>query len=153
MKTVPGFTAYTITENGQVNGRRGPLTVGRTASGYSRVTLYGAEGPKTLRLARLILLAFRGPCPPGHEAAHLNGVRADDRLDNLAWKTVLANHADKKLHGTAARGSCHGMAKLDADKVASIRASTDGDSALARRFGVSRPVVRSVRERRTWGHV
>jgi hypothetical protein len=39
-------------------------------------------------------------------------------------------------------------------KVTRIRTAHGAtDSELARQFGVSRPVIRSVRERRTWGHV
>jgi hypothetical protein len=155
MKQIPGFPAYYVNGRGEMFGPRGKMSIGRTDSGYSRVTLYDSSGArKTLRMSRIVLLTFRGPCPSGHEAAHDNGVKNDDRLANLTWKTTLANHADKQRHGTTARGERHGLAKLDAGKVTQIRASHGAtDSALARQFGVSRPVIKSVRERRTWRHL
>ena len=154
-KSIPGFPSYELSDSGAVrrsfDGR--PIKVGRFDSGYSRVTLYRVGVRKTLRLARLILLTFRGPGPPQHQAAHLNGIKTDDRLDNLAWKTCQANHDDKQRHGTTARGTRHGRAKLDDAKVTAIRDSADSVSALARRFRVSRPIIQSVREHRTWRHV
>jgi hypothetical protein len=36
-------------------------------------------------VAPLILSAFVGPCPDGHEARHKSGDRGDNRLENLFW--------------------------------------------------------------------
>lgn len=55
---------------------------------------------KTQYVHRLVLLGFKGPCPPGHEGAHLNGNSFDNRIENLDWKTPSANQLDRKLHGT-----------------------------------------------------
>jgi hypothetical protein len=154
VKQIPGFPAYHVNGRGEMFGPRGKMSIGCTGSGYSRVTIYDGRGArKTLRLSRVVLLTFRGPCPPGYEAAHENGDKTDDRILNLAWKTRQANHGDKQRHGTTAHGARHGLAKLDDAKVVAIRASADNISALARRFEVSRPVIKSVRERRTWRHV
>ena len=52
------------------------------------------------RLHRLVLEAFRGMCPPGHEARHANGVPSDNHLANLSWATKGENERDKRAHGT-----------------------------------------------------
>lgn len=68
-------------------------------------------GHRTLHLARdghprargvhcLVLEAFVGPCPPGMEACHNNGIPNDNRLTNLRWDTRLANMLDRITHGT-----------------------------------------------------
>lgn len=47
---------------------------------------------------KLVLEAFVGPAPPGHEARHLSGVESDNRLANLKWDTRGNNSRDKKWH-------------------------------------------------------
>ena len=49
---------------------------------------------------RLVLLAFKGPCPDGYEGAHLNGNSLDNRITNLDYKTKNENLYHKLLHGT-----------------------------------------------------
>lgn len=66
-----------------------------TEKGYAVVAL--GRG-RTERVHRLVLVAFDGPCPQAHEAHHLNGVRSDNRLENLAWVT----HAQNIQHAYAA---------------------------------------------------
>ena len=141
---------HEVSDQGRVRCLHGPLVpAGRFESGYSRINIAG----KSFRLHRLVLAAFRGPCPEGMEGAHENGVKADCRLSNLAWKTRLANHADKQRHGTTARGVRHGLAKLNVSSVLAIRESSASASALSRQYGVSRPIIRSVQQRKTWKHV
>lgn len=41
---------------------------------------------KRFSVHRLILLAFRGPCPIGMEDAHLNSNAKDNRIENLVYK-------------------------------------------------------------------
>lgn len=68
--------------------------------GYPSVNLTKESGTpyKTFRVHRLVLLAFVGPCPEGMECRHLNGVRADCRLENLAWGTRDENVEDRRRH-------------------------------------------------------
>ena len=66
---------------------------------YPRVQL-GAGNHRHVH--ELILLTFVGPRPPGFECNHDNGIKADNRLANLAWVTPSENqaHAWKTgLHG------------------------------------------------------
>lgn len=57
--------------------------------GYHRVELQGAGGPKKFLVHRLVLRAFTGV--EGPQGNHLNGVRNDNRLENLAWVTCSEN--------------------------------------------------------------
>lgn len=80
------------------------------AHGYCAVTLY--HRPKSnvsQAVHRAVLEAFRGPCPDGMEARHLNGHSQDNRLVNLAWGTKSENNLDRVRHGThhhAAKTHC-----------------------------------------------
>jgi hypothetical protein len=105
--------------------------------GYIQVTL----GSRTFRVSRLVLETFVGP--PGddqHHAAHNNGDRADNRLENLRWASRKENAADKKLHGTYWIGTSHKAAKLTAEHVAEIRTLRRQGwrwEELSQRFSVS----------------
>lgn len=48
---------------------------------------------------RLVLEAWVGPCPPGLECGHLNGMAGDDRLENLLWVTPEENAHHRMRHG------------------------------------------------------
>lgn len=69
------------------------------AHGYPRVNLC-VDGRYVQRTVHsLVLEAFVGPCPPGMESLHRNGVRTDCRLSNLRWGTSAENKADTRAHG------------------------------------------------------
>lgn len=48
----------------------------------------------------VVLLAFRGAPPEGHEGCHNNGVGTDNRVENLRWDTRSGNTMDQVAHGT-----------------------------------------------------
>lgn len=57
--------------------------------GYLIVNING----KTLRIARLVLMAFVGlPEEPRIYANHINGIKTDNRLCNLEWATPRENN-------------------------------------------------------------
>src|SRR4051794_9067393 len=72
-----------------------------THLGYPIITLpKNQEGRrKNVRVQRLVLEAFVGPCPPGMEACHNDDVSLDCRLQNLRWDTRQANIADRCRNG------------------------------------------------------
>ncbi len=101
----------------------------------------------------LVLLAFKGLPPPGHEGAHLDGNRANNRVSNLAWKTHAENCQDRVTHGTQHRGSTIHNARLTADDAVAIRASSDSVAELAEQYDVSINSIHNILKRKTWKHV
>lgn len=143
MKTITGYSAYTVDELGVV--RRGERVITATpAHGYYRVKLIGDDKKRRWHhVAVLVLEAFVGPRPTiRHEAAHVDGRRENNRLANLAWKTREENEADKKLHGSAARQGGR-RERLSRHKVRRIRVAAARFSIgkLAKTFGVHRRTV------------
>lgn len=53
-----------------------------------------AQRQQTIRGHVLVLTAFEGPCPDGHEGCHGNDVPDDNRRVNLRWAPRPANRAD-----------------------------------------------------------
>lgn len=123
-----------------------------------RVSLY-ADGVETVvKVHHLVLEAFVGPCPPGHECNHKDGKRSHNQLGNLEWVTPLSNqrHSWHVLERRAPRGSRHGQAKLTEEKVRALhRLKAKGYSyaQLATRFRVSKSAVAFTFQERTWTHV
>jgi hypothetical protein len=72
-----------------------------TSSGYQSIKLRG----RGRYVHRLMLEAFVGPCPTGHQAAHCDGDRHNNVLTNLRWATRKENEADKLRHGTHQYGA------------------------------------------------
>lgn len=124
----------------------------RNHDGYRIVDILGIQK----RVHRLVLEAFAGPCPPGMQACHINGVRSDNRISNLRWGTVKANANDREIHGNTARGEKQGSAKIVAATVRSIRAAYDGGSstrAIAKQHGISQSHVVRILSKKNWKHV
>lgn len=68
-------------------------------SGHLQVCLC-REGQRVMRqVHRLVLEAFRGSCPPGHECCHWDDDPTNNRLDNLRWGTKSENELDKVRNG------------------------------------------------------
>jgi hypothetical protein len=92
------------------------LSAHHHTAGYLVVDLRIANVRKTSYVHRLVLEAFVGPCPPDMECRHLNGIRDDARLVNLAWGTRQEQAEDKVRHGTQTFGDAHHNTKvLDVD--------------------------------------
>lgn len=127
------------------------LRPGKASNGYPTVSLRG----KTHTVHSLVLLAFVGPAPEGHECRHLDGNRENPRLSNLRWGTRAENVADAAAHGTQVRGERYSTAKLTdeaARKIRELRGKVT-QSELAEMFGVSPAAIQAVHDGRTWKHV
>lgn len=105
---------------------------------------------------RLVLEAFKGPCPPGLEGCHGDGDSKNNRLSNLRWDTRAANAADTTKHARRCppRGEDTAAAKLTDCLVRKVRADTMlSNREWSRRLGVSHNVIGAVRNNTAWVHV
>lgn len=114
--------------------------------GYASVVLAWESKTKTVITHHLVLAAFVGPRPsPAHHGCHNNGVRDDNRLENLRWDTIEGNFSDKWLHGTMPIGERGGTAKITDAQAAEIRASAERPRFLAQRYGITSSHVWAIR--------
>lgn len=169
-RAVPGASGYEVSDYGRVrvqsrthvtaNGQSRTykarmLTVSPdNVSGYPRVSIL-VDGSRRPRLVhRLVLSAFVGPLPRGMVSRHINGVRSDNRLANLAYGTPKENASDMQLHGTKLEGESHPAAVLSLESVSRIQSQLrEGcrQKDLADFYGVTRSNIAAIAQGRSWG--
>lgn len=156
-REVPGFPGYAVSDQGQVRGRTGGVLKPHSdATGRQRVDLGGKRHRRAARVHTLVLEAFQGPRPEGHEASHLNGDASDNRAANLAWESHADNVARKRDHGTHVQGERSPLARLTEAQVREIRrrcASGETQRTVAEDHGVTQTNVSAIVTRKSWGHV
>lgn len=113
-----------------------------------------------LKIHRIVLEAFVGPCPDGMECRHLDGNFSNNRLGNLCWGTKLENWQDKIRHGRDNVGhnfgERNGNSRLTVNDVLEIRRLYRlgvGPRKLAAQFGVNRNHIRHIAIGKKWGHI
>lgn len=164
-REVPGYPNYLVGDDGSVwslghRDRRHRLPLRRRTQqlhhGYRTVMLYRDNHGKRFLVHRLVMLAFRGPCPEGMEVCHRDGNGSHNWLSNLRYGTKASNESDKSCHGTLNQGERNGAAKLVAAQVLAIRAAlAEGQSQknLAAVHGITQTMVSHIKLRKAWKHV
>ena len=100
---------YKIFEDGKVVGPTKHVLKGSLdRDGYRVVFLYINKRRRIHAVHRLVARAFLGEKPtPKHQVNHINGIRSDNRVENLEYLTSREN----TLHGWA-RGRKHSKKQL-----------------------------------------
>lgn len=70
------------------------------SNGYMGLLLSKDAKIVTKKVHRLVLEAFRGPCPDGCQTRHLDGCQTNNELTNLCWGLPTENYDDQIRHGT-----------------------------------------------------
>lgn len=104
-RPIPGYDGYDASNLGRIRSRKGrvPLILKQRlhyGRGYPVVELCQNNKSRESMVHRQVLLAFHGEPPEGFEACHNNGIRTDNRLENLRWDTHSGNSFDQVAHGT-----------------------------------------------------
>lgn len=130
------------------------------SAGYQRVNLVDANGKtKTFsRAHRLIAKAFVPNPENKPEVNHINGIKNDNRLENLEWVTRQENsqHAHDTGLCNPALGEANGKSKLKAREALQIRALLNRGklsmTTIGRLYGMSNGCVNRIRRGETWTH-
>lgn len=171
-KECVGWPEYEVSTNGQVRRvatNRG-ASVGHILSpvkgshGYPAVMLSRPElRDQKVLVHRLMAEAFIGPLGEAHkglEVNHKNGVKDDNRIENLECVT----HRENCKHAYASglndvanhRGERCGAAKLTEKQVMEMRSRMDAGekgTKIAKEFGVGTSTVYGIKNRKYWRHV
>jgi len=164
--------AYEVSNLGRVRrtkGGRGGCKAGHFMAltpdrkGYRYIHLHFNGKNLTVKAHKLVAEAFIGPRPVGHEINHKNGVKGDNRVENLEYVTPSQN--SKHRHdvlgypaspGAFKKGERHKNAKLTDQQVIEIkRLLREGvrQAEIARRLGVRPPNVSKIANGQRWSHI
>lgn len=139
---------YKISSYGRVKSERGILKPQLDSHGYYHVIIKR----KTMKIHRLVTLAFLGPKPKNIDVCHNDGDKSNNRLDNLRYDTRKGNLKDKWKHGTAQAGENNPTHKLTLEQVEYIKSSNESINEMAKRYGVSINTIGAIRREQNWGH-
>ena len=125
--------------------------------GYFKISL----DKQLFSVHRLVAEAFVQGLPFKPQVNHKNGIKTDNRANNLEWCTASENqlHAYKiglkKAHPS--KGSKHGRSKLTEIDVLEIREKFEPyvytTKMLAKEYGVCETSIKNIVKRRSWKHV
>lgn len=169
-KAIPRFPGYEVSNQGKIRSYWGvgvkkcklnkpPHFLKQSLSLASRTQYYFVDlGYGNHRAVhRLVLMAFRGPCPKGLVACHNDGNPLNNHIDNLRWDTRQSNFRDAVKHGNPDFvGERNIHAKLTENNVIDIRKGAYNHLTrfqIAKLFGVCPRSIFAVIHRETWKHI
>ena len=145
VKGVEGKYTYVVSNLGRVmNVQKGTMRKAcYDATGYLQVAFTRSAG-STKKVHRMIAEAFIGEPPTGKEHVnHKNGIRDDNRVENLEW----VSQAENNTHAFRALNKKPVGLKISNDDVAVVRflfGRGVPQSIIATRFSVSQSLISKI---------
>ena len=165
-KTVPGYSRYKASTDGEIytpswkGGRSGKIiSPAKDAGGYMRTMLVNDEGrTATIKVHRIIATTFLENPEAKETVNHINGIKHDNRVENLEWATRSENVKHSFRTGLQSnKGSKGPTSILTESQVLQIREmfkpGVCGRKYLGEMFKVSPATIKDVILRKTWNHI
>jgi len=171
-KTINGFEEYEISNLGNVRSkdRIHYDTIGRKVlrksillqpiirKGYYHVSLYKNRKLKIYKIHRLVAENFIININNKPQVNHINGIKSDNRVENLEWCTNFENirHAIDNNLIKHAFGEKHGISKLktiDVLKIIELSKTNISVRNIAKMFGICAQTAHNIIDRKTWKHL
>lgn len=122
-RDVVGFEGrYIVSSKGRFYGLYSHNFVRMTlvGTGYLRTNFRNPAGDyRYVGAHAMVAAAFIGPCPEGEEVNHKNGIKTDNRVENLEYGTH--SHNIKHSYDTGLRGPVCNGGKVNRQQVTQIR--------------------------------
>jgi len=169
-KHIPGFRDYYMISNlGRIKSNYRISEAGKIVQerirytkpgffGYLSISLIFEGKTKTCSVHRLVATSFI-PNPENlKEINHKNGIKTDNRVDNLEWCTRSHNmqHAWDTGLKNAVGGEESRLSKLKVEQVIEIKNlinSGNSNYKIAKLFGVNRSTIRMIKIGKSWKNI
>ena len=143
---------YLVFSNGDVfnfNGKKMSPTIDK--NGY----LHGLLNGKNRLYHRVIAECFIPNPSNKPNVNHINGIKTDNRVENLEWCTYSENTLHAYQTGLEQKriGVNNHNSKLTDDLIRYIRQSKKSNYMLAKELNVDPSTIRDARNKKTWRHV
>lgn len=164
-KTIPNFSKYEASTLGNLktfnwkgSGQTRIIKPALSKDGYLKTMLKSDSGKyHSWVVHKWVALTFLGERMEGYEVNHINGIKSDNRIENLEYCTRQGNmiHAYRVCNKPRMKGEINGMAKLSNNQVREIREYVAncqkryyGRKELALKYGVSECTIKEIVTRR-----
>jgi hypothetical protein len=149
---------YTINSDGVIRNVHGKaLSVHKRPDGYMQVGLTRDGKRKSYLTHRLIAEAFVSNDEGLTEVNHMNGDKADNRIENLEWCSRAQNtkHAYDTGLRKVGKGNIkgHKLVESDVSLMKALFKAGSGNQLLATLFGIHSNTVSNIRNNHKWAHV
>jgi hypothetical protein len=123
--------------------------------GYCRIALQKNGFIRKIMIHRLVSLAFIENIENKEQVNHINGIKNDNRVENLEWVTQSENelHSYRILNKKSLQGQLHGNSKLTEKDVLEIRQSELSDKELSLIYNSSRKNINDIKNKKRWKHI
>lgn len=166
-KDIPEYEGlYQVSNLGRVKSlkRKIFLKPRLTQRGYVTVVLYRNSVPNSFQIHRLIAFVFIPNPDNKPQVNHKNGVKTDNRVENLEWVTNYENCIHAHKNGFVAKPNPrrgedtynHKLTEKDIDYIRKhyIRKhKIFGSTGLAEQFNVSSSLILSIVKKLKWKHI
>lgn len=141
---VRSLARVVISKNGVAKNIKGRILALGNLNGYKTFAVF-SPSVKSYLVHREVLKSFVGMPPEGMQCCHENGIRHDNRLENLRWDTPYNNTHDKYKHKTMLANQNHPMAKITDKQALEIKLSKLPTKTLMAIYGLSKSHTESIR--------
>ncbi len=166
-RTIPNYSKYECSDKGLIktfnwkgSGQTRIMKPALDVSGYLRTMLIRDDGvTHTIKVHRIIAQTFIPNPENKPETNHKNGIKTDNRVDNLEWVTHEENvqHCIDNGWMVAHKGEDNGFSKLKEKAILEIRAKFKPyvytRKMLADEYGVAPGTIKGIVLGNSWKHL
>lgn len=160
-KKINDYPNYSVSSTGKVrNDVTGKILKSGDRVGYNLIVLCKNGIPKSYRVHRIVAKHYIPNPENKEEVNHINGIKNDNRVENLEWSTRKDNMEHAIETGLMNQdGEDNHCSKLTKEDVLYIRKNyikghhEFSQAALSRKFNVSHSNISKIILQKTWTHI